>query len=190
MPGVMPMKANNSSGWRRLSLVKSAALRSGAATIALIWAGVSVWAEAAALNASASRIVRPSFMDASRKPRQCPACGIAHQRRIVVQQLLNGRQRGLRTAVAQRIGDVAHEAVAADALDRGAGEALAEGGLVECCEFGQPRRAEIGARRKCHLVRALGELVPWASGEAVVAAVDAIAEQRPQLFVDRAFMLD
>jgi hypothetical protein len=36
----------------------------------------------------------------------------------------------------------------------------------------------------------LRELVPWAGREAVVAAVDAIAEQRAQRLVDRSLVLD
>src|SRR6202007_1464330 len=94
------------------------------------------------------------------------------------------------TAVAQGIGDVPHEAIAADALEGGAGEAPPEGGFIERRELGQRRRGELGTRREGRLAGVLRELVPRAGGEAIVAAVDAVAEQRAQLLVDRALVLD
>ena len=79
--------------------------------------------------------------------------------------------------VADRVEDVADEAVAADALDRALGEEGAEGRVVEGGEVGE-RRARAGlARVQRRLAAGLGELVPGADGQAVVAAVDAVAQR-------------
>src|SRR5262249_43329658 len=75
-------------------------------------------------------------------------------------------------------------------LDRGAGEAPPKGSVVECRELSERRRGERGPRRKGRVARFLGELVPGAGSQAVVAAVDAVAEQRAQLRVDRSLMFD
>ena len=54
----------------------------------------------------------------------------------------------------------------------------------------EPRRLEIVARGKLRLPAFLGELVPRADRQAIVAAKDAIADERPKLARDRAVMLD
>src|SRR3546814_20642650 len=59
------------------------------------------------------------------------------------------------------------------------GEQLRQRGLVQ-----------VVARPEVRFVRGLRELVPRAHQLAVVAAEDAVADQRPQLFVDAAFVLD
>src|SRR3546814_15668093 len=59
------------------------------------------------------------------------------------------------------------------------GEQLRQRGLVQ-----------VVARPEVRFVRGLRELVPRAHQLAVVAAADAVADQRPQLFVDAAFVLD
>src|SRR5262249_21169051 len=153
------------------SLVRSAAVRSGAATIALICSDGIVCAWAGLRAASARRSVSLSLMGASRETGECPAGGVAHQRRFVVQQQLNSRQRLGRAAVAECIGDIAHESVAADALDGGTGEAAAEGRVVQRGEFDQRGRAEVGARGKGRVVRLAGKLVPRAGCQTIVAAV-------------------
>src|SRR6185503_3243263 len=190
MPGVIARKARMSAGWRRLSLVRSAAVRSGLATIALICSGVSVCAAAPPLKANASRMVRPSLMVISPQARECPAGGVTHQRRFVVQQLLNSRDGVGAGAIAQGIGDIANESVAADALDGGAGEALAERCVVERRELGQRRRGQLLTGGEGRFAGVLRELVPWTGGKAIVAAIDAVAEQRSQRLVDRALVLD
>ena len=77
-----------------------------------------------------------------------------------------------------------------DALDRAAGEAGAERRVVEAGEFGERRSVEVGARGKLRLAPGMSEFVPRADGQAVVAAVDAIADRGSQLARDRALMLD
>ena len=57
-------------------------------------------------------------------------------------------------------------------------------------ELGQRRCDQVLARLQLHLVGGLRVLVPRADGEAVVAAVDPVAHQRPQLARDRALVLD
>ena len=81
-------------------------------------------------------------------------------------------------AVADRDQHVAHEPVAADALDRAAGEPAPEGRIVERGQLGQWRATQVLARLQLQLGRGLGELVPRADGEAIVAAIDAVAHQR------------
>ena len=93
-------------------------------------------------------------------------------------------------AVADRDQDVAQEAVAADALDRRAGEARAKARVVEPRELGQRRRAQIVPRGELRLGRAARELVPRADREAVVAAEDAIADRPAELARDVARVLD
>ena len=52
------------------------------------------------------------------------------------------------------------------------------------------RRLQIIPRLKLRLARSLRKLVPWAHGEAVVAAIDAVAHGRAEFMRDRALMLD
>ena len=78
----------------------------------------------------------------------------------------------------------------ADPLDRAAGEEGPERRVVEAGEFGQRRRIEVGARGKLRLPSGARELVPRADGQAVVAAIDAIADRGSKLPRDRALVLD
>ena len=66
----------------------------------------------------------------------------------------------------------------------------AEGGVVERAPVGQLRRTQGLARGKLGLAAGLRELVPRTDGEAVVAAIDAVAHRRAQLARDRALVLD
>ena len=101
----------------------------------------------------------------------------------------NGRQFGV-ARVADGDQHVPEEPVAADALDRRRRESLPEGRLVERREIGKARRDAIGARLQLRLARRLRELVPRADGEAIVAAVDAVADGLAELARDRALVLD
>src|SRR5206468_11833690 len=82
------------------------------------------------------------------------------------------------------------EAVAADPLDRRSAEPGAEQRVAEGGELGEWRGHEVGPLAQLGLAAQAGELVPGADGEAVVAAVDAVAEERPQPTRDRALVLD
>src|SRR5262249_62324613 len=66
----------------------------------------------------------------------------------------------------------------------------AEGLVIEPREVGKMRRGERRAGRKLRLAALLGEFVPWADREAIVAPVDAVADQRAQRMRDRPFVLD
>src|SRR5690606_36146434 len=92
--------------------------------------------------------------------------------------------------VADGVEYVAHEAVAADALDRVLGKQRPEGRIVQPRELDQRRRLQGLAGVQRLLARAAGELVPRAGRQAVVAAVDAVAEQGPELAGDRPLQLD
>lgn len=85
--------------------------------------------------------------------------------------------------------DISQKPTALDALDRRATEKIAELSIVERQIVTQ---GHLGAwsSRKRSLARNRGETVPGARIEAVIATVDAIANERPQLKRDRAFQLD
>ena len=92
--------------------------------------------------------------------------------------------------IADRDDHIAQEARMADALDRTAGEMSAETRFVEPGEIGERRRREIGAGLQLRLAAEAGEFVPRADGEAIVAAVDAIAHRGAELGRDMALVLD
>ena len=121
---------------------------------------------------------------------QRPHGGAAHERRGVIQQPFGlMRQRRL-ARVADRDQHIAHEAVAADALDGRLAEQRAERRIVEPCKLLQQWSLQFRAGCKARLAARLRELVPRADREAIVAAIDAIAHQRPQVARDRALVLD
>src|SRR5581483_7971870 len=91
---------------------------------------------------------------------------------------------------ADRNQHVTHETVAADALDRGFCEQRAEGRVVEPHEFGKLGLAQLRARGEFCLAAGLRELVPGADGEAIVAAIDAVAHRLAELAGYRALVLD
>ena len=85
---------------------------------------------------------------------------------------------------------IAQEAVAADALDRRAGKERAECRVVE-----RQQSASAGSRRSSRAASfasdALpGELVPRAGGQAIVAAIDAVADRLAEFVRDRPLVLD
>src|SRR4029453_518610 len=85
---------------------------------------------------------------------------------------------------------VAHEPVAADALDRRAREPAAEAGIVEPGKLDQRRCDEFLARPQLGLAPGGRELVPGADGKAVITAIDPVAHGPAQLARDLAPMLD
>ena len=68
-----------------------------------------------------------------------------------------------------------------DALDRPAGEALAKRRLVERREFAEIGRLKIVARGQLGLSRFAGEFVPRTDRQAIVAAIDPVADRRAKL---------
>src|SRR3954471_17710680 len=98
------------------------------------------------------------------------------------------RRRAWRIAEAHR--EVAQPALVADAPDRRATQALVEISLGPGEKVDQRRLVEAIADLEIRLGRGLRESVPRADELAIVAAVDAVADQRAQLFRNRAFVLD
>src|SRR5689334_427883 len=88
--------------------------------------------------------------------------------------------------VAQPDREIAQPALVADAPDRRASHARVEIGLAPREELDELRPLEAVARREVRLAAGLREAVPRADRLAVVAAVDPVADQRPQLLRDRA----
>src|SRR5262245_28966266 len=92
--------------------------------------------------------------------------------------------------IAQSHGKVAQPALVADAPDRRALHPLAELGLGPGEELDERGAVEPVARLEVLLVARPGEAVPGAGELAIVAAVDAVADERAQLLRDRALVLD
>ena len=91
--------------------------------------------------------------------------------------------------IAQRHGDVAQPALVADAADRVAGQPLVEFGFRPRKQFAQAGVVQPVAWRK-RRVAELREAVPRTAGLAVVTAVDAVADQRPEFLGNGAVQLD
>jgi hypothetical protein len=91
--------------------------------------------------------------------------------------------------VAEGDGDIAQPALVADAADRAAGQAVVEFLLAPGEEGRQRRRVEAVAHAKSGSPM-LGKAVPGAAQLAVVAAVDAVADQGPQRDRDGALQFD
>ena len=139
---------------------------------------------------SAARCFAAAFKPRAVEPAERPHRGAAHQRRGIAEQPLGLAGKACVAGIADRDQHIAHETVAADALDRALGEQRAEAGVVEPRQFGERRRAQRLARLELRLAAGLGELVPRTDREAIVAAVDAVAHQRAQFARDRALVLD
>src|SRR5262249_4476299 len=92
-----------------------------------------------------------------------------------------------RNCVADRDQDIAEKPVASGTLYRRSGEHLAERRIVEPGMLGETRRRQLRSRQEIRLMRRACEFVPWAYREAIIAAKDAVADQRAQL--DRAHPL-
>src|SRR5688572_17401357 len=109
---------------------------------------------------------------------------LAHQRAGVVAPRDQGSTR-LLVAGAQRVAqghrDVAQPALVADAADRAALGEAQEVLLAPREEFAELAPAQPVARIEIRQGALLRELVPGADQLAVVAAVDAVADQWPQL---------
>src|SRR5215472_16296421 len=104
--------------------------------------------------------------------------------------MLGFRCKPLIAGIADRDRDIAHETIAAGAFDRGLGKQRSERCIVEPRQLGKLRRGEHFARREFGVAAYLRELVPGADREAVVAAVDAVAERRAKFARDRSLLFD
>src|ERR1700722_14722422 len=122
--------------------------------------------------------------------RQRPYRRTANQRALVGQQMFcfNGHRAVVR--IADRDQDIADEPVAADALDRRFCKSCAKRRVIKAREFRKSRRTQIVARSEFGFAPGLREFVPWADREAIVAAIDAVADGFPKFVRDRAFVFD
>src|SRR5688572_12483658 len=128
----------------------------------------------------------PRFMRA-----ECPSHVLPYQRGGIVRP---GAQRSqhfrLAGSVAQTYRQVAQPALVADAPDRRAAQTLVELRLGPGEQLDQARRVEAVAHLEVRLCGNAREAVPRADQLAIVAAIDAVANQGPQLDGDGAFVLD
>src|SRR5690606_10829894 len=93
-------------------------------------------------------------------------------------------------AVADRDQHVAHESIAADTLDWRTREDLAETSVIEFRQVAQAWRGKLGPRQEAIVARAPRELVPRADRQAVVAAVDPVADRNAELAGNMLLVLD
>src|SRR5690242_1756182 len=124
-------------------------------------------------------------------PREAPGHVLPHECRRMV-RTRGERRHDLRRRgrIAERHRDVAKPPFVADAPDRGALEAAVEFLLAPGEEIDEPCVVERVTHREVGLGRGLRPLVPGAHELAVVAAVDAVAHRRPQLFRNGSVVLD
>src|ERR1700733_9114848 len=124
-------------------------------------------------------------------PLQRPLDVLAHQRRSVAAARLERLQHGGGGwRVAERDPDVARPALVADAMDRRTLHARAELRRRPAKELHEIRAIKPMADLEVRIRRGARELVPRAHQLAVIAAVDAVAEEGAQLHWDRALVLD
>ena len=108
--------------------------------------------------------------------RQRPHRRAAHQRAVIAEQAFGICRKAHIAGIADRDQYIADEPVAADALDRRFCKQRAKGRVVEARQPRQIGRAQIFARGEFDLASGLREFVPRADREAIVAAVDAVAD--------------
>src|SRR3990172_11361760 len=116
---------------------------------------------------------------------------LAHERRSIVRA---GSQRADHGSaggrIAQTHGEVARPALETDAVDGAAGHALTEPALAPREQVRELRFVESVAYVEIRLAAHLRVAVPGAGELAVVASIDAIADQWPQFQRNGAFQLD
>ena len=115
---------------------------------------------------------------------------LGDERFAVARRARERRQIVARSDIAERDADVAQKAAALDPLDRRAAKHFSELLVIEREEIAQPHLRDRRPRRERALARNLREAIPRAGVEAIVATVNAIADQRPELERDAAFQLD
>src|SRR2546426_2775029 len=121
--------------------------------------------------------------------RNRPAGMFADQRLGVTRSSFQARQCGAITHVAQGHADISQEPTAFGAKHGRVGEAFPEHGIIEGEKFNEVRRSEIGAKMLFHKAAFVGKSIPWANGEAIIAAIDAISNAGAKLLRDWSFEL-
>jgi len=113
-----------------------------------------------------------------------------HEGGLVVGGGVEGWEIILTAGVAEGDADVSQEAIAFDSFDGGLREEGPELLKVESEEVAEAMVKEAGAGVEAGFAGDLGEAVPGAGVEAVVAAVDAVADGAPEFQRDTPFVLD
>src|SRR5712691_6618899 len=124
------------------------------------------------------------------EPAERPDRGTANERRRIVEKPLGFGGETRIAGIADRDQHITDKTRTADTLDRALGEQSAERGIVEPGKFGKLRRAQHFARGEFYFAAGDRKFVPWTDREAIVAAIDAIADQRTQFAWDLPFVLD
>lgn len=119
-----------------------------------------------------------------------PLSVFGHERGFVVGGGVEGWEIVLTAGVAEGDADVSQEAVAFDSFDGGLREEGSELLKVESEEVAEAMFKEAGAGVEAGFAGDLGEAVPGAGVEAVVAAVDAVADGATEFQRDAPFVLD
>src|SRR6266702_2641957 len=114
------------------------------------------------------------------EPAERPDRGTANERRRIIEKPLGFGSETRIAGIADRDQHITDKTRTADTLDRAFGEQRAERGIVEPDEFGKLQRAQHLARGEFYFAACDCKFVPWANREAIVAAIDAIADQRTQ----------
>jgi hypothetical protein len=86
------------------------------------------------------------------------------------------RNEGRIGGVADRDQDIPHKAIPTRTLYRRFREQLSKAGIVQADEIEKARSSELRMHRKLCVAARLGEFVPGTDREAIVAAVDAVAD--------------
>src|SRR2546425_11621578 len=124
-------------------------------------------------------------------PGKSPLHVFPNERRAVIEPgAQGGEDFGRARSVAQAHGQIAQPSLVADAANRRAAHALVEFGFAPGEQLGQGGPVEPVPYRKVIFPGNPREPVPWADRLAIVAAVDPVADQRAQLFGNRALVLD
>ena len=118
-----------------------------------------------------------------------PGCVFRDQRFRVGGRSFQGRQVVAVPDISQGHTNIPEESASLDSLDRRTAKKLAELRVVQGKAFaqGHPNRR---ARREGSFPRGRRETVPRTRVKAIVATINAIADERPQFERDRAFQLD
>ena len=85
---------------------------------------------------------------------------------------------------------VSNEAVSSYPFDRRAGKHRSELAVVQGGQCCQERRGQIVPADELLMRRRLGELVPRTNCEAIIAAIDSVADRFPKIVGNRAFVFD
>ena len=122
---------------------------------------------------------------------QRPFRRVGHDRILAGQMPLDRRTQARVAAVARRDQAIAGHPRDPDPLDRRSGEQLAERRIVQRQQVGQAGRDQLGPRHEGLVgLGGAGEAVPRANRQAIVAAVDAVADRLAKFVRDRPGMLD